>query len=99
MRALKKAGHGMHTCPGPFHDYTVSKKVKSLGRELGWTNPVVPQYMHVFKQSKIGGEVTNHQDSTFMFTTPKQSCLCLWLALDDATTENGCLWVSPSSHG
>ena len=88
----------MHICPGPFHDYTVSKKVKNLIRELGWTNPVVPQSMYIFKQPKIGGEVTSHQDSTFLFTTPKQSCLGLWLALDDATIENGCLWVRPSSH-
>ena len=53
MIALNKAGHGMHTCPGPFHDYTVSKKVKSLARELGWTNPVVPQSMYIFKQPWI----------------------------------------------
>ena len=33
-----------------------------------------------------------------MYTTPKQSCLGLWLALDDATLENGCLWVRPGSH-
>jgi len=39
-----------------------------------------------------------HQDSTFLYTFPKQSCLGLWLALDDATLDNGCLWVRPKSH-
>ena len=45
--------------------------------------------MYIFKQGKIGGEVTSHQDSTYLFTTPHQTCLGLWLALDDATVENG----------
>ncbi len=45
-----------------------------------------------------GGVVTSHQDSTFLFTTPRQSCIGLWLALDDATINNGCLWVRPGSH-
>jgi ectoine hydroxylase-related dioxygenase (phytanoyl-CoA dioxygenase family) len=31
-------------------------------------------------------------------TTPVQSCVGLWLALDDATLDNGCLWLRPKSH-
>mmetsp|Transcript_12869 Transcript_12869/g.23306 ORF Transcript_12869/g.23306 Transcript_12869/m.23306 type:complete len:184 (-) Transcript_12869:2271-2822(-) len=54
--------------------------------------------MYIFKQPKIGGAVTSHQDSTFLYTTPRQTCMGLWLALDDATLENGCLWVRPKSH-
>jgi len=96
--ALNKAGHGMHVCPGAFHDYTTSSNVRELVKELGWVDPVVPQSMYIFKQAIIGGEVTSHQDSTFLYTTPKQSCLGLWLALDDATITNGCLWVRPGSH-
>jgi len=46
----------------------------------------------------VGAEVTSHQDSTFLYTYPRQSCLGLWLALDDATVSNGCLWVRPRSH-
>lgn len=98
LQALNKAGHGMHMIPGAFHNYSTSTKVKLLVHELGWTDPVVPQSMYIFKQAQIGGAVNSHQDSTFLFTTPRQSCLGLWLALDDATLENGCLWVRPSSH-
>ena len=67
-------------------------------RELGYEDPVVPQSMYIFKQARVGGEVTSHQDSTFLYTTPRQTCLGLWLALDDATVENGCLWIRPGSH-
>jgi phytanoyl-CoA hydroxylase len=98
MKALNKAGHGMHMIPGHFYNYTTSDKINTLVTDLGWTDPIVPQSMYIFKQAHVGGEVTSHQDSTFLYTTPKQSCLGLWLALDDATLENGCLWVRPGSH-
>lgn len=98
IAALNKAGHGLHLIPGAFHDFTKSGKVGMLLRELGWQEPCVPQSMYIFKQCNIGGEVTSHQDSTFLYTTPRQTCIGLWLALDDATLENGCLWVRPGSH-
>ncbi len=98
LAALNKAGHGMHTIPGSFQEYTMSQKMKDLVTDLGWKDPVVPQSMYIFKQPKIGGTVHSHQDSTFLYTEPRQTCLGLWLALDDATLENGCLWVRPGSH-
>ena len=86
----------------PFYRYCTSGKLRSLlGQELGsscWRDPVVPQSMYIFKQAIRGGAVQAHQDSTFLFTTPYQSCGGLWLALDDATIDNGCLWVRPMSH-
>ena len=98
LAALNKAGHGMHVIPGSFREYTLSRKMKELVTDLGWRDPVVPQSMYIFKQPKIGGTVHSHQDSTFLFTEPRQTCLGLWLALDDATLDNGCLWVRPGSH-
>jgi len=38
-----------------------------------------------------------HQDEMFI-PTRDRSLAAAWLALDDATTENGCLWVMPGSH-
>ena len=38
-----------------------------------------------------------HQDEMFI-PTRDRSLTAAWLALDDATTENGCLWVLPGSH-
>lgn len=98
MAALNKAGHGLHLPPGPFRSYATSPKVAGLLRELRWTDPVVPQSMYICKPARIGGEVTSHQDSTFLFTTPRQTCVGLWLALDDAHLRNGCMWVRPGSH-
>lgn len=98
ITALNKAGHSLHMHYGVFREYALSTKVRDLVIELGWRDPVVPQSMYIFKQGRTGGAVHSHQDSTFLFTEPYQSCLGLWLALDDATLENGCLWVRPKSH-
>lgn len=38
-----------------------------------------------------------HQDSTFLYTDPP-SCVGLWLALEDATRANGCLWGLKGIH-
>lgn len=38
-----------------------------------------------------------HQDEDYI-PTRDRSLTGVWLALDDATTENGCLWVVPGSH-
>jgi len=97
-RALNKVGHGLHVVDHVFRDYSHSKKVVDLVAELGYRDPVVPQSMYIFKQPEIGGEVTSHQDSSFLHTSPRPTCLGLWLALDPATLENGCLWVRPGSH-
>lgn len=48
--------------------------------------------MHVFLFS-----VRPHQDSTFLYTEPP-TCIGLWMPLEDATEENGCLWFVPGSH-
>ena len=98
LLALNKAGHGMHLIPGAFSNYATSDKVRNFVSELKWQHAVIPQSMYIFKQARIGGAVNSHQDSTFLYTTPRQSCLGLWLALDDATLQNGCLWVRPKSH-
>ncbi|GHE79305.1 protein involved in biosynthesis of mitomycin antibiotics/polyketide fumonisin [Amycolatopsis deserti] len=38
-----------------------------------------------------------HQDE-FFIPTRDRSLTAVWIALDDATVENGCLWVLPGSH-
>mmetsp|Transcript_3933 Transcript_3933/g.7831 ORF Transcript_3933/g.7831 Transcript_3933/m.7831 type:complete len:399 (-) Transcript_3933:43-1239(-) len=100
MESLNKVGHALHISPStPFGQYFRSPKLAQLVQdELGWKDPVVPQSMYIFKQARTGGAVHSHQDATFLYTTPRQTCLGLWLALDDATISNGCLWVRPASH-
>lgn len=75
----------------------LEQSIKDLLTTLGQTTPTPVQSMYIFKQPSIGGEVSIHRDSTFLYTTP-ESCIGLWLALEDSTLENGCLWAVPGSH-
>ena len=53
--------------------------------------------MYIFKNPKIGGEVGAHKDSSFLITKPLSVC-GIWVSLDEATKENGCMWGVPGSH-
>ncbi len=53
--------------------------------------------MYIFKQPRIGGEVVCHTDHTYLWTEPP-SVVGFWFAIDDATTENGCMWALPGGH-
>lgn len=39
-----------------------------------------------------------HQDATFLYTEPLGRVLGVWIAMEDALLENGCLWFIPGSH-
>eukprot|EP00659_Diplonema_papillatum_P014671 gene14671-22445_t len=97
-RAVHKVGHALHVADDVFKAYSTSEKVRQVALALGWHDPVLPQSMYIFKQPLIGDAAVPHQDSTFLHTTPRLTCLGLWLALEDATLDNGCLWARPGSQ-
>ncbi|KAM9595814.1 phytanoyl-CoA dioxygenase domain-containing protein 1 isoform 1-T4 [Morphnus guianensis] len=97
-KSVSKIGHALHAYDPVFKQITHSSKVQELGRKLGLERPVVVQSMYIFKQPGIGGEVTPHQDATFLHTEPLGRILGFWIALEDVTRENGCLWFIPGSH-
>jgi len=96
-RALNKIGHALHWLDPHFKKVTFSSKVQQAVRDIGFVDPAVAQSMYIFKQPGIGGEVTPHQDSTFLHTEPMK-IVGVWLALEDVTLDNGCLWFIPGSH-
>ena len=95
--AINKIGHALHWLVPEFRAVTFSEKVKDVCRSLEFSAPAVAQSMYIFKQPGFGGEVTPHQDATFLHTEPLRMA-GLWLALEDADTENGCLWFAAGSH-
>jgi ectoine hydroxylase-related dioxygenase (phytanoyl-CoA dioxygenase family) len=50
------------------------------------------------KPAKYGGVVAWHQDYSYWTRTKPMAHLTCWIALDDATMENGCLQYVPGSH-
>lgn len=96
-KSINKIGHALHDLDPVFDRFSRSDKIKQLSADLGIKNPLLLQSMYIFKQPNIGGEVTCHQDSTFLYTEPND-IVGLWFALEDATLENGCLWAIPGGH-
>ena len=51
----------------------------------------------VYKRPGTAQEFPWHQDNGYTFVTPQQYLTC-WVALSDATPENGCPWIAPGLH-
>ena len=51
----------------------------------------------LYKPARHGGEVPWHQDNGYWRCTPA-NLVSIWMALDDADEENGCMNVIPGSH-
>ena len=96
-RSINKIGHALHEIDPVFGEFSRNAAIRQLVADLGIEKPLLLQSMYIFKQPKIGGEVTCHQDSTFLYTEP-QDIVGLWFALENATIENGCLWAIPGGH-
>lgn len=95
--SINKIGHALHDLDAVFNRFSRTEDLAALVSHLGFTCPLLIQSMYVFKQPNIGGEVTCHQDATFLYTEPL-SVVGLWFALEDASVENGCLWAIPGGH-
>ncbi len=95
--SLNKMGHAMHDLDPVFDNFSRTPELAAAVDSLGYAEPVLLQSMYIFKPPRIGGEVYCHQDSTFLYTDP-ESCIGFWFALEDATTENGCMHFIPGAH-
>jgi phytanoyl-CoA hydroxylase len=95
--ALNKIGHALHDLVPEFRTLARSAAVREAYELAGLLQPLLVQTMVIFKQPRIGGEVRWHQDASYLRTRPS-SVIGLWLALEDAHRDNGCLWMVPGAH-
>ena len=96
-KSLNKIGHALHNLVPEFKEVTLGDKVKGIVKSLQMKKPAVIQSMYIFKQPKTGGVVLPHRDSSFMYTEPMK-LYGIWIALEDACVDNGCMWFVPGSH-
>ena len=94
---INKIGHALHDLDSDFYNFSHREDLDNIAKSIGFKYPKLLQSMYIFKQPHIGGEVVSHQDSTFLYTKP-ESVVGFWVALEDATVENGCLWVARGKH-
>lgn len=96
-RAINKIGHYLHELSPRFRKATFTPLHREIAKAVGFRDPRVLQSMIICKQPEIGGRVPPHQDSTFLYTNPP-SAVGFWIALEDATIDNGCLSFAKGSH-
>jgi hypothetical protein len=61
-------------------------------------NAILFQEMALVKPAFIGSEKPWHQDNAYFSVVPLSSIIGVWIALDDAGVENGCMHVIPGGH-
>ena len=97
--------HMPHFVSPVVREYTAHPKLaavlgKIVGAHLGdghWNGGVkCMQSMFFAKPPGKPGQAW-HQDECFIPTRDRSLCGA-WIAVDDATVDNGCLWVIPGSH-
>jgi len=98
---VNRIGHGLHLEKNLPHLQGAiyrNEALQVLLQALGYRHPrcLMSTYIPKYPNGE-GSEVRPHQESTFAHTDPL-SALVLWIALEDATVENACLWGLPGSH-
>jgi phytanoyl-CoA hydroxylase len=80
-----------------LRDFTRSPLLVALCADL--IGPDVRLYWDqaVYKKPDTSAPFPWHQDNGYAFLEPQQYLTC-WIALTDATEENGCPWVVPGLH-
>ena len=96
--------HQPHYVSPVIRKYVLHPKVcgvlsQILAAHLPWWDGSVKcmQSMLFVKPPDFQGQAW-HQDEIYIPTRDRSLCGA-WIAMDDATIENGCLWVLPGSHG
>jgi len=95
---LKKyaAIHFPHKISPLMKEAAANSKVANVLSQIVSPNVKCLQTMLFMKAPGKKGQAW-HQDEYFIPTRDK-SLIGVWLALEDASIENGCLWVIPGSH-
>ncbi|MEM7032947.1 MAG: phytanoyl-CoA dioxygenase family protein [Chloroflexota bacterium] len=104
--AIKKEGaQALHSFWRP---QTFSPRFRDLCHDNRLTDPLASIFgpnvvtfngLVIFKSKEVGLAFPYHQDMWYFEKRNDIAQSCgIWLALDDADEENGCLWIVPGSH-
>ena len=88
--AINKIGHALHDFSDAFAELAQLPTLVHQLRQQSDEPWELMQSMVIMKPPRIGGEVNWHQDGTFLIDA-QQRCMGIWIALEDANEDNGCL--------
>lgn len=98
---INRIGHGLHLDPTKkilYGSVYNNAKLNEALKATGLQHPHCLLSVYIPKHAKgFGSDVKPHQESSFAHTTPLSSKV-IWVALEDATIENACMWGLKKSH-
>lgn len=81
-----------------FRTMAYDPQLLSVVERLLGAKPEMFQEMALFKPPGIGREKPWHQDHAYFNVAEGTRVVGVWIALDDATLENGCMVFQPAGH-
>jgi phytanoyl-CoA hydroxylase len=81
-----------------LHRLAHHPQLLALVQRLIGATPHLFQDMALLKPPRVGREKPWHQDHAYFQVELETKVVGCWIALDEATTENGCMVIAPGSH-
>ena len=82
-----------------LHDSPYFSRTLAFARQLLGDDLALDMEMLMDKPPETAAETPWHQDAAYWLPDmPDRRALSVWLALDVATVDNGCMWYVPGSH-
>ena len=81
-----------------FKEYARHPKILDVVHSLLGPNLKIYVDQTLCKPARVGSAKPPHQDSAYWTSIDPPNLVICWMALDDATEENGCMRFIPGSH-
>ena len=82
----------------PLADSILHQKTRKLSQDLLGPDMELDFDMMIDKSPFTNKETPFHQDEAYWIDMEDKRAVSCWVALDDVTKENGCMWFVPMSH-
>ncbi|MEE1739372.1 phytanoyl-CoA dioxygenase family protein [Streptomyces sp. BE147] len=82
----------------PLRDLPLHDRALSVARELIGDDAELDFDMMIHKGPNSGVPTPWHQDAAYWVDMPDRRAVSIWVALDDAHLDNGCMWYVQGSH-
>jgi ectoine hydroxylase-related dioxygenase (phytanoyl-CoA dioxygenase family) len=90
-----RAAHLQHL---KFQELLYNELLLDIVEELIGSDIRLVLYQGLYKPPFTGGVVGWHQDDYYFQVNKPNAVVSCWVALDDATIFNGCMWMLPKQH-
>ena len=95
--SLRKMSH-IAFCDEVFAAHARNEKILDVVEALLGPDLKLYQDQLFMKPPRVGSRQRYHQDAPLGFHIDPPDMVTCWAALDDATIDNGCLWMLPGTH-